>query len=1224
MSRRTGAVSRMFVAVLSRAPLLVFAGMAVLGAIAAPASAVAKDYALCFGDEGGDRSPDSGPIDKAGANAGEVLADQRIAACTAIAEDGTETPQLRAKAYFYRAGALDDKQDWTGAIADYDKAIALDPKRTSALFNRGTDWSNKGDDDRAIADFNIVISLEPSASDAYSSRGLAFLRQGKIEAAMLDFQQAIEADPQNGDAHTGLGTALSKTGQPDKAIAEYDKAIRIDPADFIALFNRGLAYAARDEFDRAIADYDAALGIDPRSADAYANRSAAWIGKNDWARAIADANKAIELDAGNIDGYYARAVAWANKDNDDRALADFDKAVALDATDSRPWLGRSLMRSRKGDSAGAAADCRKAIALDPKKTGSCETGQDGGEAAAADTAADSTQPSSDEADQASASLDPSNPATWYIQQGLKDQREGDVKGAVYLFSYAIKFDPDNAEAYFYRALAEASQGHNYLAASDCRRAVELDPRRAGACAPLMAGQKAVPATGTSDQSAQDQAAQDQAAARILVERAGARLVKYGVDGALLDFDKAISLDPKNADAYLGRSRARMLKGDQAGAAADCRRAVELDSARSGSCDEQAAGAEGKTGPAQDPEQPKATAAAPKPQIVRPNLTATDDSLAAKTLETNDQRALQAILGGDAWLDMGKYDKAIGAYDVVIALEPDNRFGYFGRGKARAATADYGQAIADFDRVIQLAPNFAPAYSRRGLAKVTSGDVDGALTDCDRAAMLDPKSRDAHYCKGMAWHAKGDAGRAVAAYTVAIGIDPKADASYYARGMARADSKYYAGAIADFDQALKLDPGNGDYTVARKAAVAAKGENDAAMAEAAPDPVALAAALERGDAFYKKRKYDRAVAAYSRAVALAPNEPSTYSARARARLQKGDYDGALADVNRALEIDPSYITAYHARALILIKKREPEQAIADYDRAIEMKPDFAPLYFGRGSTWYSIGDFDRAATDLDRALRLDPKSDMARQGRKLAMAAKKKALAARTSGKLASQAGKQTPAPQALTRAYINAEVQKQDSQILKAIAEEFPDDYNALLDDVLVVARLGGKQAVENTSRVAVAKLRRRYAPLLPSTPDNEASQALSAQLAMINYLMARQTPATCDNYLRSGPDAVSAPDSEFLAHLDKMGATLFRAFGAAKRSGLPAAEPEDQDWSLVADAFTKSGGTPTEMGAIAHANQDFAGLCSATAKLLAAALSLQGEPGRHVKTALLYAVVKN
>ncbi|KUM23625.1 hypothetical protein AU467_33080 [Mesorhizobium loti] len=218
----------------------------------------------------------------------------------------------------------------------------------------------------------------------------------------------------------------------------------------------------------------------------------------------------------------------------------------------------------------------------------------------------------------------------------------------------------------------------------------------------------------------------------------------------------------------------------------------------------------------------------------------------------------------------------------------------------------------------------------------------------------------------------------------------------------------------------------------------------------------------------------------------------------------------------------------------------------------------------------------------------------------------------------------SPAPKALTSADVNAEIQKQDLQILKAIAEEFPDDYSALIDKITVAARSGGEQEVRGASRVGVAELRRKYAPLLPSTPDSEASQALSAQLAMVNYLMARQTPATCNNYLRIGPDAVSAPDNEFLADLDRIGATLFRAFGAAKKSGLPAAVPGDQDWSLVADAFTKSGGTPAEMDAIANANQDFAGLCPAMAKFYTAALSLPGEAGRHVKTAMLHAIAQN
>ncbi|TIP01894.1 MAG: hypothetical protein E5X72_23540 [Mesorhizobium sp.] len=219
---------------------------------------------------------------------------------------------------------------------------------------------------------------------------------------------------------------------------------------------------------------------------------------------------------------------------------------------------------------------------------------------------------------------------------------------------------------------------------------------------------------------------------------------------------------------------------------------------------------------------------------------------------------------------------------------------------------------------------------------------------------------------------------------------------------------------------------------------------------------------------------------------------------------------------------------------------------------------------------------------------------------------------------------QTVAGSTARKAPTRAEVEKQDFQIFKAIAQEFPDDYNAFIDKITLAAGSGNQQAVRDASRVAVAELRRKYAPLLPSAPDREISQALAAQLTMVNHLMARETPVTCNNYLRYGPDAISAPGNDFLVDLDRIGATLFHAFGAAKRSSLPAAEPSDEDWSLIADAFTRNGGTPAEMDAIANMNQDFSGLCPAVVKFYTAALSMPGEPGRHIKTALLYATSRN
>ncbi len=61
------------------------------------------------------------------------------------------------------------------AIADFTKAIELDPKYADAYSRRGAAYSNKKDDDRAIADFTKVIELDPKFYFAYINRGGIYL-----------------------------------------------------------------------------------------------------------------------------------------------------------------------------------------------------------------------------------------------------------------------------------------------------------------------------------------------------------------------------------------------------------------------------------------------------------------------------------------------------------------------------------------------------------------------------------------------------------------------------------------------------------------------------------------------------------------------------------------------------------------------------------------------------------------------------------------------------------------------------------------------------------------------------------------------------------------------------------------------------------------------------------------------------------------------------------------
>ena len=70
-------------------------------------------------------------------------------------------------------------KDYYGAIADYTKAIELDPDDASAYYNRGVAKNYLKDYYGAIADYTKAISLDPDNASAYKNRGIAKENSGK-------------------------------------------------------------------------------------------------------------------------------------------------------------------------------------------------------------------------------------------------------------------------------------------------------------------------------------------------------------------------------------------------------------------------------------------------------------------------------------------------------------------------------------------------------------------------------------------------------------------------------------------------------------------------------------------------------------------------------------------------------------------------------------------------------------------------------------------------------------------------------------------------------------------------------------------------------------------------------------------------------------------------------------------------------------------------------------
>jgi tetratricopeptide (TPR) repeat protein len=112
-----------------------------------------------------------------------------------------EEPQLSASEYTERGIACLRIDDFDGAIANFDKAIALNPsdavnyfRRAATYMERGVDSRNKNDLNRAIADLNKAITIDPRNAVYYFSRGSVKLYQWKDREAELDFRKSLELD----------------------------------------------------------------------------------------------------------------------------------------------------------------------------------------------------------------------------------------------------------------------------------------------------------------------------------------------------------------------------------------------------------------------------------------------------------------------------------------------------------------------------------------------------------------------------------------------------------------------------------------------------------------------------------------------------------------------------------------------------------------------------------------------------------------------------------------------------------------------------------------------------------------------------------------------------------------------------------------------------------------------------------------------------------------------
>lgn len=273
----------------------------------------------------------------------------------------------------------------------------------------------------------------------------------------------------------------------------------------------------------------------------------------------------------------------------------------------------------------------------------------------------------------------------------------------------------------------------------------------------------------------------QAVSRTLSQSARASLGRGELQQALTDFNRALELDPENADALAGRGSTRIVLRDQTNGLADLDRAVSL--------------------------APQDAFLLRQRGVAHGVLGRGDAALAdlgrALELAPNDGQAL--LVRAELQRNLGRLDAAWTDYTAAIAALPHLAEPHLGRAVTLLRQRKWRDALPDFDRALELQPASVEALVGRGTARNSTGNFSGSVADHTRALELNPRHASAHYGRALARRALDDAAGSLADLDQALRLDPRLVAAHQARGIAQLAIGNATAARADFERFLQSNP-----------------------------------------------------------------------------------------------------------------------------------------------------------------------------------------------------------------------------------------------------------------------------------------------------------------------------------------------------------------------------------------------------------------------------------
>lgn len=259
-------------------------------------------------------------------------------------------------AYHYRAIINNRLSKYGEAFKDLEQAIELRPEDEEILFTRGGTYIQTKQYDKAILDYNRVIRATPNNIDSWLNRGIAKLCNNDTTGAVADFSQAIKLNPFYGESYSRRARLYFEKKEYDVALSDISQAINLDSTSTMNYFIRGLIHNAQRKYTLALNDFDKVLKIDPKNSLSLYNRALIKTNTGAINSALDDYDILARLNPNNVLVFYNRAGVNFELGKYQDAISDYTKAIELFPDFANAYFNRSVAKSKIGNNTGAEQD----------------------------------------------------------------------------------------------------------------------------------------------------------------------------------------------------------------------------------------------------------------------------------------------------------------------------------------------------------------------------------------------------------------------------------------------------------------------------------------------------------------------------------------------------------------------------------------------------------------------------------------------------------------------------------------------------------------------------------------------------------------------------------------------------------------------------------------------------------------------------------------------------